>query len=283
MFSKGLIDLPRTRVFDQQLGHLSDQTVDAALDRVLDAAPDLTTGQLRARLARLVMDIDPEGVDVGYVEGLANRKFVTYANPDHTATTAIQSIAPNDSAAISARVRRLAMSLRRDSDPRTLDQISADIAVDLLMGRMDETVGSGGGVHLNVDVATLAELSDTPGELAGYGPVIADIARKTAESQASEEWTYSVTDESGDVIAAGMTGRRPTAAQRRRVEAMYQTCTFPGCRMPAYDCDLDHRKPFAQGGPTHDDNLGPLCRHHHMAKHHAPWHQERCPTETISG
>ncbi|MEE8374777.1 MAG: HNH endonuclease signature motif containing protein, partial [Acidimicrobiia bacterium] len=46
-------------------------------------------------------------------------------------------------------------------------------------------------------------------------------------------------------------------------------------RMPAFDCDLDHRKAYSKGGPTHNHNLGPLCRYHHMAKHHAPWGLQR--------
>jgi hypothetical protein len=152
----------------------------------------------------------------------------------------------------------------------------ADVAIDLLLGRADQDTG-GGGTHLNVDLATLAEPSNTPGELAGYGPVIADIARQAAQDLSGTEWTYSVTDEGGEVVATGFTRRRPTASQRRSVEARFQTCASPGCRMPGYDCDLDHRKPFSEGGRTHEDNLGPLCRHHHMAKHHASWHQERLP------
>jgi hypothetical protein len=44
-----------------------------------------------------------------------------------------------------------------------------------------------------------------------------------------------------------------------------------------YDCDLDHREPYAVGGATDIDNLAPLCRHHHTTKHHAPWRVERLP------
>lgn len=282
-FSEGRIDLRKVRILEQQLGHLSNEIVDQILERVLDQAGDLTTGQLRARLARLVMELHPEGVEVGYRRGIEDRKLVSYGNPDHTATTAIQSMAPQDSAAISARVRWIAMSLKRGSDPRSLDQICADVAIDLLLGRADYDTGGGGGAHLNVDLATLAELSNAPGELAGYGPVIADIARQAAQDMTGTEWTCSVTDEGGEVVATGITRRRPTASQRRSVEARYQTCTFPGCRMPAYDCDLDHRKPFSEGGPTHEDNPGhsadittwPSTTHRGIRR--------GCPMGTISG
>ncbi len=47
------------------------------------------------------------------------------------------------------------------------------------------------------------------------------------------------------------------------------TCrsVFPGCRMPAVDCDLDHTRPWAEGGRTAPGNLQPLCRHHHVRHH----------------
>ena len=81
---------------------------------------------------------------------------------------------------------------------------------------------------------------------------------------------FTVTDQ-GRPVATGTLSRRPTESQKRQIRAQYETCVFPGCRMPAYQCDLDHRRPHSQGGPTHNDNVGPLCRHHHMGKHHAHW------------
>ena len=52
------------------------------------------------------------------------------------------------------------------------------------------------------------------------------------------------------LIDAGTTRRRPDTAQRRFVEARDQTCVFPGCRMPATDCDMDHIEPHSHDGPT---------------------------------
>lgn len=139
-----------------------------------------------------------------------------------------------------------------------------------------DPVGSRGEVHLSVDLATLCELTDTPGDLGGYSPVIAEIARRIALPQIDGKWSYTVSDD-GDIVDTGALRRRPTAAQRRQTHAVYPSCVFPGCRMPAYDCDLDHRRPFAAGGPTHNDNLEPLCRRHHMTRHHVPWQLFRMP------
>jgi hypothetical protein len=63
-FAAGSVDLPKVRVFDETLGHLPDDTVDVVLDRMLDEASDLTTGQLRARVSKLVLETDPGRVEV---------------------------------------------------------------------------------------------------------------------------------------------------------------------------------------------------------------------------
>ncbi len=119
----------RVKVCDSQLGHLSSDTIEAVSEKVLDRAEGLTTGQLQARLAREVMEIDPKGADVGYYEGLADRRMVTHANPDGTANLCVRSIAPDAAAALSRTVNRLALALKSDSEPRTIDHLRADVFV----------------------------------------------------------------------------------------------------------------------------------------------------------
>ena len=136
----------------------------------------------------------------------------------------------------------------------------------------------GGIVEITVDLATLVGLSDTPGELNGYGPVVADIARQITSNQHGSQWRVTITHpDTGSVLWNGTTRRRPNNSLRRRVEARSPTCVFPGCRMPAADCDLDHTTDHAHGGRTSDHNLGPLCRHDHMVKHHGQWKLHRTP------
>jgi hypothetical protein len=151
-----------------------------------------------------------------------------------------------------------------------LDQIRADVFLDLLNGRyqmhtVDRTLG---GVELRVDLTTLAGLAEAPGELAGFGPVIADIARQVAGEQTDAEWRYTITDpETGAAVHNGTTRRRPTTTQKREVQTRNPTCVFPGCRMPSTDCDIDHNREWAQGGATTPTNLAPLCRHDHTVRH----------------
>lgn len=63
----------------------------------------------------------------------------------------------------------------------------------------------------------------------------------------------------------------PTEAIAAFVRGRDGTCRFPGCEVPASDCDLDHVMRFgtgdpATGGPTSTTNLHCLCRRHHLMK-----------------
>lgn len=229
----------------------------------------------------MVLEADPDGSKSSFQAGLADRKVVALANPDLTANFNIGSADPTAVAAARRHVEEMARQIRSiDDTGRSLDQIRADVALDLLSGRCGHyrhanRVGAG-RVDVTVPVETLAGLSDAPGDLDGFGPVIAEIARKTVMENIDGEWVFTVTDQ-GRPVATGTLARRPTISQQRHIQATYPTCVFPGCRYDAYDCDLDHRRPRSQGGATHNDNLAPLCRHHHMVRHHTPWHLQRLP------
>lgn len=61
-----------------------------------------------------------------------------------------------------------------------------------------------------------------------------------------------------------------------RVRLRDGSCRFPGCGVPAADCDVDHLEPFLHrdpisGGWTIELNLGCLCRRHHRLKTHDDW------------
>jgi hypothetical protein len=275
---EGKIDLPRARVICDQVGHLpEDQARDAA--RVaLAEAPRLTTGQLAARLRRLTVSLDPEDSRHRYETGVEERRVIGEANPDGTANLLALNLPPETVTAMLQRVKRLAKEAKTKGDTRTLDQTCADVFCDLMVGRhLSPTAGSpAGSVDITVDLTTLTGLSEVPGEIPGWGPVIADIARQVAVANDQGEWRVSVTDPgTGGVVWNGTTRRRPSVTERRYVLARQPVCVFPGCRMPARDSDLDHTEDFAKGGRTHPHNLGPLCRHHHRLKHEGGWKLEQ--------
>jgi hypothetical protein len=92
------------------------------------------------------------------------------------------------------RIGVLARSLKTRNEGRSTDQLRADVFLDLLEGKTNRRSSSRGVVDIHVDLQTLAGLSEDPGELAGFGPVIADIARQVTERQDNAEWRFTVSD-----------------------------------------------------------------------------------------
>lgn len=264
----GRIDGPKARVICDQTMHLDPDTRAKVADVALEQASTQTTGQLRARLARLVIGVDPESARKRYEHGIEERRVTADGNDDGTANLSGWQLPAAETQAVMRRINRLARAARSSDDPRTMDQLRADVFVDLLKGRsLKHGRADRGVVDIHVDLTTLTGLSETPGEIPGWGPVIADIARQVVAEQRDAEHRVTVTDpDTGAVVWNGITRRRPTTGQRRHVESRNPTCVFPGCRMPSVDCDLDHNQPWARGGPTTVTNLAPLCRHDHLVK-----------------
>ncbi|CAN5720605.1 hypothetical protein BH24ACT3_BH24ACT3_10170 [soil metagenome] len=68
------------------------------------------------------------------------------------------------------------------------------------------------------------------------------------------------------VIDVGVRTRLFTGALRRAIEVRDRTCTWPGCDTPVDRCEIDHRRPFAQGGPTTQANGDAKCGFHHRLR-----------------
>jgi hypothetical protein len=273
----GEIDLRRVRVIVSATAHLSYESAREVVERVIGPATRLTTGQLNALIRRICVQADPKEVSNRYREAVEGRRVIVEPSVDGTAHIFGLDLPPDRVSAVMRKINHLAQSLQTVDEVRTMDQIRADVLLDLLEGSRG-TAGRGGMVDIHVDLTTLARLDENPGELAGYGPVIADIARQVAENQPGAEWRWTLTHpDTGLVIDNGTTRRRPTPGQRRHIEARQPSCIFPGCRMPAVDCDLDHRQPWSKQGPTTVDNLVPLCRHDHNIRHHSGWTHRPLP------
>jgi Domain of unknown function (DUF222)/HNH endonuclease len=274
----GLIDLRRARTLVLGTSHLPEETAREVVGRIMGRACRLTTGQIGALLRRFCVEADPDEAVSRYRSAHEERRVIMEPAVEGTAHLLGLDLPPDRVAAILGRIGLLARSLKTGGETRTMDQLRADIFMDLLEGTQSTRAFRRGVVDLHVDLETLAGLAETPGELAGYGPVIADIARQVAERQQDSEWRWTVTDpDTGRQVDQGTTRRRPTAGQRRQIETINPTCVFPGCRIPAPSCDLDHRQPWAHGGPTSTDNLVPLCRHDHRIRHQTGWKHQPLP------
>lgn len=119
-----------------------------------------------------------------------------------------------------------------------------------------------------------------PGYLAGFGVIDAEMVRELAR-----EATRRLLEEP-QVSDEDALRYRPSAALARWIRFRDLTCRFPGCTVPAENCDLDHTIPFnhadpAAGGRTVESNLSCKCRTHHRVKTFGGWHDEQLPDGTI--
>ncbi len=74
---------------------------------------------------------------------------------------------------------------------------------------------AGAGMELRVRLSTLLGRDEYPGELAGWGPIHADLARDLATTLARGQWRFAITDEQGQLLHCGITGARPIGSPTR--------------------------------------------------------------------
>jgi hypothetical protein len=172
-----------------------------------------------------------------------------------------------------------------DADPRTLDQLRADILADMLLTGAPTAHGTGldaiqAVVHVTVPLSSL--LPDTaapeessrvtprggPAVLPAFGPIPIGTARTLAGH--APGWERVCLDPTSGLPVA-VDRYKPTARQRAYLAARDERCRFPGCRRPAHRCDIDHTQDAALGGATCICNLAHFCRRHHTVKHHTAW------------
>jgi hypothetical protein len=256
----------------------------AALDeRAAEAAPSMTLTQLRRALRRWREELHEESLAKRHARARADRAVWVTPDVDGMATFCVYGPAPAVMGAYD-RADRMARSLRDAGDVRTLSQLRADVAVDLLCDgdiigttpdaedRPDPTFVPGvrAEVRLTLAASTAVDLDDEPAELDGYGPVPAAVARELIRTAAS--FTRVLTDrDTGAVVSVGRTQRLPPSRMRLHVQLRDQTCRFAGCLRTSARSEADHTIEWRNGGETSLENLVSLCTAHHHLRHGDRW------------
>ena len=281
------------------LGHPIDDDIarDQFVQVAVERAQTLTPGRLAAVLKVIAERFLEQPLEERHTAALAHRDVRVVDRPDGLATleltnaaTLIHGIRDRLTAqarsAIAARTSEGGSGAAREgdlpdaiADERTMDQVRADVATDLLLtaGPADCVAGRGldairATVQVTLPVLTMTGASTEPALLAGYGPIDTETARELAAGASGWErvMTSPVT---GAVLAVDR--YRPGPALDRLLAARDEHCRFPGCRMHTRRCDVDHTIGAAQGGPTSHGNLAHLCRRHHVLKTVEAWTVEQ--------
>ncbi|AGM09715.1 HNH endonuclease signature motif containing protein [Amycolatopsis keratiniphila] len=249
---------------------LSDEdarAVDALLEgRIAKKNPD----QVRKAANHAANTIDPDGAGKRAEQHREGRRLTMRHGETGVASLEVEDGPVEKVAAAYQRIDREARALRGAGETRTLDQLRADVALDLLLG------GQGGvsersEVFLYMDLFTYLGLNDDPAELAGHGTIPAALARHIASGENSVLRRIVTDPLSGQVLDLGRDRYRPTAGLAEFVRVRDRECRRPGCHRPAQACDLDHAVPWQHGGHTADTELVDLCRRDHRLKDEPGW------------
>jgi hypothetical protein len=264
----GLLDHTRLTALHQLTCSLSPGHRAVVESTMLGGSRLASPSQWRRKIHRLVARLDPDAAARRRKRAHADRHIALQALDDGMAALTTV-LAAEDARAIFDRVDQIARSDARiaaDGDNRPIDARRADVFAALLLGNRREHVAV--EIQIIAPVGTLAGLDNDPVELVGYGAIPGEVGRALA---ADAHWRRVLTDPTtGTVLDLGHR-RVPTPALARLVRHQQSRCLFPGCGMPATHTDIDHTVPYIQGGRTALDNLGLLCRHHHVAKHKGGW------------
>ena len=279
--------------------------------RVLPRAPEQTAAQFRRSVRRAVIAVDPHGAADRHERACAQRSVtkadledsmsvltavltapevrVVYAaldaviaamTPSSPATDSDATTSPGSGPA-EALGHRPAAELRADALVAICAAILGDptAAPSILRATTQERA-----IRVTIGADALTGAADNPGDLDGYGPIPATLARELA---ADGIWRRLVTDPlTGELL--DRTPHTYTAGARLRafITARDHTCRHPGCPTPAATADLDHTDGFnhhdpTAGGPTTRANLCARCRRHHNLKTWYGWTVRHDPDGTL--
>jgi len=276
-------------------GDERDGLVERLLDTVLPRAASQTPAELKRSVTRAVARLSPVSLLEAELDAYVSRGITVWA--DRSQVTIQFQHTPDAAETILTAID--AWAARAPEDERTLDQRRADALVDICAYALsrdhhpDPPTGTGTGattgsvtstwqgrrpaVNVTVPLASLLggrAGGDTPAELAGFGPISADLAREIAFDPTAS-WTVCVVDGQGRLLHRGAKTYRPPAAMREYVLTRDGVCSMPGCLRTARRSEIDHITAWARGGTTDPSNLQVLCPRHHRAKHNAGWQPKR--------
>ena len=282
LLERGGITTHHARHLAQTVLTLDDPSATAVETAVLGKAPEQILASFKRAVRKAVLRAAPKRAEQRHQEAMTQRRVVR--TPDADGMSGIWMLLPDTGAStFMTAVNALACRVDRD-DKRTADQRRADAVVQLAIDTLTGTTsgdlprehGMRPSVQVTVALSTLLGLDEQPGDLDGHGPIPASVARRIAADQTGT-WRRLVTDEMGRLLDYGRNTYRPPKDLTEHVIARDRTCRFPNCNRKASRCEVDHRRPWEQGGATNEANLDALCSRHHHGKHEAGWTPKRRP------
>jgi hypothetical protein len=134
----GRADLHRVRVLAEGTQFLSDEDAGQVDTLLSPRLGEWTTGDLKVKIRRAVMAIDPVAADRRAAHAARKARFGLYANPDQTATAAIERMPAHLGAAVKARVNAIARAAKAAGMTGPLALLEAKVATGLLLDTLPD-------------------------------------------------------------------------------------------------------------------------------------------------
>ncbi len=252
-------------------------TVDALLESRL---PDRNSIQVRRAANYAATKTDPDGADRRTIERRKGRRLSVVQGGAGVASIEVVNGPVEKVTAAYQRIDREAWALRKQDDSRTMDQLRADVATDLLLGG-EGGVSERAEVFLYMDLSTYLGLNDDPVEMAGHGHIPASLGRRIATGPDTVLRRIITDPLSGQVEDLSRTRYRPNAETAEFVRVRDRECRRPGCTRAAQACELDHSIPWQFQGETNVADLVTYCRRDHRLKDEPGWVYQLEPDGTL--
>lgn len=130
----------------------------------LETVWDCTEGEIRSRMRKLAIEADPEQAEERFVSKHEERMLTSQATDEGTANLYGLDLHPDQVVAATDRINRIAHRLKTKDEPRTMDQLRADVFIDLLLGNQIQSADPRKGViELRVGLDTWPAFQKPPG------------------------------------------------------------------------------------------------------------------------
>lgn len=261
------------------MSELPPDVSERTIEQAVMLAEAESVGAFRRSLRRMAEQAQAATLEERHAQALRQRRVVVDDGADGMGALVLHGTSV-EAHAIFGRLTAMAKAMAKvEGETRTLDQLRADIASELLVDGSSGLLPAGAsGIRASVVVTVpvlslLDEKAAAAGDLPvveGVGPIPLSKARELCGGDA--KWMRVLTHpETGMVLSVGRDKYEPPAALRKLVKWRADRCMAPGCGVPASRCDVDHQVAWADGGETCLCNNAPFCKGHHIVKHHGDW------------
>ncbi|WP_372508748.1 DUF222 domain-containing protein [Amycolatopsis iheyensis] len=280
LMDDGQLDLYRAMKVTDATSWLSGDHVRVVDAKLEDKVPGRNATQVRRAATYEAAKVDPDGAAERTERKLVERRLALHHHDTGITHLSVNNTPTEKATAAYARIDRTARALKTSDEPRTLDQLRADVAMDLLLS------GTGGPserteVFLHIDLDTYLGMNESPATLAGRGPVTAAVARRIISGSDTTLRRVLTDPRTGQAVELSPTRYQLDPAHGEFIRVRDQECRQPGCTRPAQNCGID---PTRTQGEAEGDSDQPVtyCSRHRKLKGEPGWDYEVTADSTVN-